>query len=144
VHLLYFLRNDAFVGRTILAAIDHNNHVFRKAAVTAKGKVKYNKVYSKRSKNWRIVTVKESKTYDFWSTLAVRILQKRIDDDESIKRKVVISKEHPKNIAASIAMKAIPKTADLVQQSLSRFSGSNSSDVSQLVEGSNQALLNPM
>jgi O-acetylhomoserine/O-acetylserine sulfhydrylase-like pyridoxal-dependent enzyme len=50
---------------------------------------------------------------------------------------VVISKEHPKNIAASIAMKPIPKTADLVQQSLSRFSGSNSSDVSQLVEGSN-------
>ena len=45
--ILYFLRNDAFVGRTYLAVIDHNTHVFRKAAVTAKGKQKYNKVYSK-------------------------------------------------------------------------------------------------
>ena len=67
------------------------------AAVTAKGKQKYNKVYSKRSKNWRIATVKESKTYDFWPMLAARIMQKRIDDEESIKRKVVIPKEHPKN-----------------------------------------------
>jgi cystathionine beta-lyase family protein involved in aluminum resistance len=67
------------------------------AAVTAKGKQKYNKVYSKRSKNWRIVTVKESKTYDFWPMLAARIMQKIIDDEESIKRKVVIPKEHPKN-----------------------------------------------
>lgn len=116
-----------------MAVIDHNSHVFRKAAVTAKGKQKYNKVYSKRSKNWRIVTVKESKTYDFWPTLAARIMQKIIDDEESIRRKVVIPKEHPKNISASIAMQAIPKTADLVQQSLSRFS-SGSSGVSQLVE----------
>lgn len=37
------------MGRTYLAAIDHNAHLFRKAAVTKDGKPKYNKVYSKRS-----------------------------------------------------------------------------------------------
>ncbi|CAB3982602.1 Hypothetical predicted protein [Paramuricea clavata] len=117
-------RNDAFVSRTYLAAIDHNAHVFRKAAVTASGKPKHNKVYSKRSKNWRVKVVKEPRTYDFWPTIACRILKKRVDDEESILQKVEIPKEHPKNIAQSIALKPIPKTSDLVEQSLSRFAAS--------------------
>ena len=75
--------------------------------------------------------MKEPKTYKYWPTLAARIMQKRIDDDDSIKRKVVIPKEHPQNIAASIAMQTIPETAVLLQQSLSRFSGSGSSGVLQ-------------
>ncbi|CAB4037439.1 Hypothetical predicted protein, partial [Paramuricea clavata] len=66
-------RNEAFVGRTYLAAIDHNSHTFRKAAITDDGKPKYNKVYSKRSRNWRITAVKDPKTYNFWPTLATRI-----------------------------------------------------------------------
>ena len=111
---ILFSRNDAFTGRTFLAAIDHNTYVFRIAAVTATGKLKY-KVYSKRSKNWKLETVKEPKTYDFGPTLATRILQKRIDDDESVIRKVEIPKEHPKNIAPSIAQQLIPSTADLVK-----------------------------
>jgi hypothetical protein len=36
-------------------------------------------------------------------------------------RKVLVHKDHPKHIAPSIALKPIPKTSDLVQQSLSRF-----------------------
>jgi hypothetical protein len=116
-----FYRNEAFIGRTYLAAIDHNTHVFRKNAVSATGKLKYNKVYSKRSKNHRIVPVKDPKTYDFWPTLATRIIQKRIDDDDSVHRRVEISEEHPKNIAPSISLHPIPKTDDLVKQSLSRF-----------------------
>lgn len=115
------LRNDAFVGRTYLAAIDHNSHAFRKPAFTKNGKPKKSKVFSKRSNNWRISTVKEPKSYDFWPTIATRILKKRIDDEESILRKVELSKEHPKNIAPSIALKPIPKTSDLVARSLSRF-----------------------
>ena len=118
---ILFSRNDAFTGRTFLAAIDHNTHVFRRAAVTATGKLKYNKVYSKRSKNWKLETVKEPKTYDFRPTLATRILQKRINDDESVIRKVEIPKKHPKNIAPLIAQQPIPSTDDLVKKSLSRF-----------------------
>lgn len=116
--------------RTYLAAIDHNTHIFRKAAVSATGKLKYNKVYSKRSKNHRVVPVKDPKTYDFWPTLATRIIQKRIDDDDdSVHRKVEISKEHPKNIQPSISCQPIPKTDDLVKQSLSRFVHTSDSSI---------------
>ena len=86
---MLLLRNDAFVGRTYLAAIDHNNsHTFRKAAFTKDGKPKKSKVFSKRSNNWRVTTVREPKTYDFWPTIATRILKKRIDDEESVLRRV--------------------------------------------------------
>ena len=118
---LICFRNNAFVGRTYLAAIDHNSHVHRKAAVTAEGKPKYNKVYSKRSQNWRVTAVKEPKTYNFWPTIVTRILKKRVTDDDSVLAKVEIPANHPKKIAPSIALKPIPKTSDLVQQSLSRF-----------------------
>ena len=118
---MLLLRSDAFVGRTYLAAIDHNSHTFRKAAFTKDGKPKKSKVFSKRSNNWRVTTVRESKTYDFWPTIATRISKKRIDDEESVLRRVKRSIDHPKNIAQSIAMKPIPKTSDLVAQSLSRF-----------------------
>lgn len=96
-------------------------HVFRKAAVCTTGKLKYNKVYSKRSKNWRVQAVKEPKAYDFWPAIASRILKKRVDDEDSILRKVEIPEEHPKNICPSIALQCIPKTSDLVKQSLSRL-----------------------
>ena len=118
---MLLLRNDAFVGRNYLAAIDHNSHTFRKAAFTKDGKRKMSKVFSKRSNNWRVTTVREPKSYDFWPTIAIRILKRRIDDEESVIRRVERPMEHPKN-AESIAMKPIPKTSDLVAQSLSRFS----------------------
>ena len=71
--------------------------------------------------NWRVTIVKEPKTYSFWPTLAIRILKKRVSDEDSILRKVDIPQEHPKQIAPSIALKPIPKTSELVKQSLSRF-----------------------
>ena len=59
--------------------------------------------------------------YNFWPTLAIRILKEKVDDDDSILRKVDIPKDRPKQIAPSIALKPIPKASELVQQSLSRF-----------------------
>ena len=104
-----------------MAAIDHNTHAFRKPAFTKGGKAKKNKIYSKRSKNWQITRVKEPKTYNFWPTIVTRILKKRVDDEDSILKKVEVSNNHPKKIAPSIALKPVPKTSDLVAQSLSRF-----------------------
>lgn len=51
-------RYEVFTGRILLAALDHNFHVFRK---TLEGRFK--KIYSKRSGNWRVEPVKESKQY---------------------------------------------------------------------------------
>ena len=119
---MLLLRNDAFLGRTYLAAIDHNSHTFRKAAFIKDGNPKKSKVFSNRSNYWRVTAVREPKTYDFWPTITTRILKKRIDDEESVLQRVERSIDHPKNIAQSIAMKPIAKASDLVAQSLSRFS----------------------
>ena len=115
----------------MLAAIDHNWHMFRQPSLSRDGNLKYNKVYSKRSGNWRLQVVKEEKDYGFWPTLASKVLQNRVNDHESLNRKVEISAHHPKNIAKSISMKPVPKTSDLLKNSLSRFvtkAGTSSSD----------------
>ena len=121
IKLQHCFRNDSFIARTLLAAIDHNSHLFRRAALNKDGKKKYNKVYSKRSKNWRVTTVLEEKTYDFWAALTSGILQRRIDDKDSILKKVELSAEHPKNICHSIAMQPVPATQEIVDRALSRF-----------------------
>ena len=82
-------------------------HVHRKAAVTAEGKPKYNKIYRTRSQNWRVTAVKEPKTYNFWPTIVTRILKKRVTDDDSVLAKVEIPADHPKKISPSIALKPI-------------------------------------
>ena len=46
--------------------------------MTATGKLKYNKVYSKRSKNWKLETVKEPKTYDFWPTKPLEFFKREL------------------------------------------------------------------
>ena len=67
------------------------------------------------------MVVLEEKTFDFWAPLTIGILQKRVDDDDSILTKTTLSADHPKKIAPSIAMKPVPSTADLVKRNLSRF-----------------------
>ncbi|CAB4011162.1 Hypothetical predicted protein [Paramuricea clavata] len=101
------------------------------------------KVFSKRSKNWRITTMKEPQTYDFWPTIVTRILKKRVDDEETILRKVEVPKEHPKNIAPSIALKPIPKTRDLVAQSLSRFVSRTAGSSHDHTQGANETQPQP-
>ena len=107
-----------------MAAIDHNNHICRKPKLSKTGKLQYNKVYSKRSKNWSVSVIEEDKTYDYWPVLASKVLENRIDEKHTILRRLEIPVEHPKRIAPSIAMTSIPKTSDLVSKALTRFSSS--------------------
>jgi len=106
-----------------VAVIDHNNNLDRKPSLSSTGDPKYQKVYSKRSKSWRVQVVKEEKAFDFWPTLVSRIMKKRMADEKRSLRKTQLARDQPKNIA----MKPIPKTSDLVQSSLSRFSKVSSS-----------------
>jgi hypothetical protein len=112
-----------------LAAIDHNSHIGRNPKLTKNGKLQYNKVYSKRSKHWNISVIKEEKTYDYWPVVAYKVLNNRIEDRNTILRRVVIPAEHPKRIAPSIAMVPIPKTSDLVSKALTRFGKDDRSEV---------------
>ena len=89
-------RNDAFTARTLLAAIDHNAHLQRKPLLSNDGKLKYTKVFSKRSSNWRVSVIKEGKTYDYWTTISTRVLKGFRDDKASILRSTPLPADHPK------------------------------------------------
>ena len=49
------------------------------------------------------------------------VLQRKVDDEDSVLKKMEVPENHPKNIAQSIAMKEISATKHLVKQSLSRL-----------------------
>lgn len=107
------------MARTLIAVMDHNNNLARDPALSASDDLKYHKVYSKRSKNWRAQVTKKEKTYDFWPRIVSRILKKRVADQKTVLRKAVTPADHPKNIAPTIAMRPVPKTSDLEQKALS-------------------------
>ena len=67
------------------------------------------------------MAVLQEKTYDFWASLTFGVLQRKVDDKDSVLKKMEVPENHPKNIAQSIAMKEIPATKDLVKQLLSRL-----------------------
>ncbi|KAL9960634.1 hypothetical protein ACROYT_G034118 [Oculina patagonica] len=113
---------DVFVARVLLAALDHNFNLYREDVSDSSGQVQYKRKYSKRSKNWRAEPVKEGKKYPHWPLLAAKILQKRAINPESIVQRMEIPTNHPKRLAATIAMKDAPATKDLVKDRLSRFS----------------------
>ncbi|XP_078365925.1 uncharacterized protein LOC144650141 [Oculina patagonica] len=109
---------EVFTGRCLLAALDHNFHIFWK---TIDGKFK--KLYSKRFGNWRAEAVKEDKSYmySYWPALIAEILCKRAEDQETAARHVTVSPTNPQHLAPTIAMRESPATDDLVAARLSRF-----------------------
>lgn len=106
---IIFNRYEAFTGRSILAALDHNFHLFRAE------KERFHKLYSKRSGNWRVEPVKVPKKYDYLESLICEILQKRVDDPHSIGRHISIAPTNPVNLAQNIAMREPPSTSDLIE-----------------------------
>lgn len=105
-----------FTGQVLLAALDHNFHVFRR---TLEGQFK--KIYSKRSGNWRAEPVKEPKQYEYFALLQADILRRRAEDTEPVTRHIEVSPTNPINLAPTIAMKQPPPTEELVKAKLSRF-----------------------
>ena len=53
----YYVRNKSFMVRALLAAIDHNSHIFRQPELSNSGEKKYNKIYSKRSKHYTAIVM---------------------------------------------------------------------------------------
>ena len=77
---------EVFTGRILLAALDHNFHIFRK---TLEGQFK--KIYSKRSGNWRVEPVKEPKQYPHLALFQGDILRRRAEYKDPITRHIEIS-----------------------------------------------------
>ena len=111
------------LGRMLLAALDHNFHVFKK---TLEGQFK--KIYSKRSKNWRVEPVKEAKQYPHLGLLQADILRRRAEDRNPITRHIEVSPSNPVHLAPTMAMRMPPPTEELVKAELSRFQSQKKSE----------------
>ena len=107
--IFFYYSYDVFITRILLAALDHNFHLFRDDLKDSTGQVRYKKQYSKRSRNWKVEPLKEPKCYPHWPLLAAKILERRAKDKLSMVR-------------PTIAMKEAPSTKDFLEARLSRFS----------------------
>ncbi|CAB4038808.1 Hypothetical predicted protein, partial [Paramuricea clavata] len=111
---------EGLFARSLLAAIDHNHHLHRKQARSAKGELVFSRCWSKRAKRWRVVIVKEKKTYSYLPVLFANLLKEA--SKEFVKKiKPVSFEQNPKKIAPTIASLSAPSTSELVKEHVSRF-----------------------
>ena len=61
--------------RVMLAALDHNFHLFRKAKSKVDGGQRGHRKYSKRSQKYHAELVTEEKTYSYFPFLIAKMLQ---------------------------------------------------------------------
>ncbi|KAK7918853.1 hypothetical protein WMY93_010137 [Mugilogobius chulae] len=67
-----------YKARIWLAGLDYNNHLNREARTHADGTYQYGRLYSKRSKMWRLYTIKKQKEYRYIPDLQSAILHSRL------------------------------------------------------------------
>ena len=84
--------------------LPHNLHSFRPQATTKNGQPIWKKHYSKRTKRWHSEPIKAEKSYDYVPHLMASILKARVEDQESAGRVVSLPENHPRNLAATIAL----------------------------------------
>lgn len=101
--------------RILLAAIDHNFHLFRKPKQSAGGDLVGHRTYSKRTTRYHAEIVKEDKTYGYFPYMAARMLDTRKRFEGSFSAKSDVDDFNPKQIAPTLAMKAPPPTEELMK-----------------------------
>ena len=125
---LFTSRYPYFIMRILLAAIDHNFHLFRKPKQSQGGELAGHRKYSKRTQRYHAEIVKEDKTYAYFPYMVARMLQTRRAFEGSFSARSDVDEFNPKQIAPTLAMKAPPPTAELLKAP-SRFAMKpNSSD----------------
>ncbi|XP_065150413.1 uncharacterized protein [Paramisgurnus dabryanus] len=67
-----------YSARVCLAALDYNHHINRAPKKKRDGSLQYAKLYSKRSRRWRLYSVKVKKDYNYITELLVAIVLKRL------------------------------------------------------------------
>ena len=100
--------------RILLAAIDHNFHLFRKPKVTADGKLQGHRKYSKRSQRYHAEIVKEGKIYDYFPSMVAKMLQNRILFQGNFQARADVDEFDPKQISPTIGMMEPPPTEQLM------------------------------
>ena len=83
-------------------------------------RVCYHKKYVKRTRTWHLEPIKVNKTYGYKDALLEKAYRLRSNDKDPISKKTEIPKDHPKNLAQTIAMKQPPDTDILFIKMISR------------------------
>ena len=105
-----------------LAALDHNIHLFRSNAChSLSGEQLLHRKYSKRSKNFTVVNVKEKKDYPHIRVLLGKILYRQRNDSRKSTEKFSRPENDPKLICQNIGLVEPRSTADLQAEKVSRF-----------------------
>ena len=112
--------NLYYGARMSLAALDHNIHAFRENARHSKTELLHRK-YSKRSKTFTAITVKENKLYPHIPLLLAKIMRAQKLDTKSINRPFTRPANDPKAISRNIGMVVPSDTADILANKISRF-----------------------
>lgn len=108
-------RYPYFIMRVMLAALDHNFHLFRKAKSKVDGGQRGHRKYSKRSQKYHAELVKEEKTYSYFPFLIAKMLRMRTQMEGSFNLPSDRNEFDPKEIAATIGMKDPPPTEELLK-----------------------------
>lgn len=75
IFFLFISRYPYFVMRILLAAIDHNFHLFRKPKQSPGGKLVGHRKHSKRTQRYHAEVVKEEKAYYYFPYMVARMLE---------------------------------------------------------------------
>lgn len=113
-------RYPFFIMRIMLAAIDHNMHLFRGSETKADGTECGHRKYSKRTKKYHAEPVKQDKEYYYFPFLIARMLKERSQFEGSFTQRTDDNAFNPKQIAPTLGMKE-PLPTEVLMKGPSRF-----------------------
>ena len=108
--------------RVMLAALDHNFHLFGKARTKVDGGQRGHRKYSKRFQKYHAELFKEEKTYSYFPLLISKMLRLRTRLEGIFNLPSDGNEFDPKQIATTIGKKEPPPTEELLKGPL-RFIG---------------------
>lgn len=116
-HIAFYVRfrYPFFIMRIMLAAIDHNMHLFRGSKTKADGTECGHRKYSKRTKKYHAEPVKQDKEYNYFPFFIARMLKERSQFEGSFTQRTDDNAFNPKQIAPTLGMKEPPPTEVLMK-----------------------------
>ena len=100
--------------RILLAAINHNLHLFRKSKQSPEGDLIGHKKYSNQTQRDHVKILKE-KAYAYFPFMVSRMLDTCRGFEGTFSGRSDVDEFSPKQIAPTLAMKAPPSTGELMK-----------------------------
>ncbi|XP_063043368.1 uncharacterized protein LOC134437766 [Engraulis encrasicolus] len=115
----YSFSPPVYEARTLFADLDYNHHLNRPAKRKADGSIQYGKLYNKRSRTWRLHTVKVEKDYSYITDLQRTILRRRLAAARGMADTKPSRPDDPRRLGPLCGVPA-PTTQELLQKQVSR------------------------